>query len=336
MKPLLIAYATNEGIRLMNREDARRLTHVNLAFGIIRDGLLSLERLTIRDSLPRLRAWNPALKIVLSVGGWGAGGFSEMAATAAGREAFAASCREAMDTHALDGIDIDWEYPCSSAAGILSSPEDRENFTLLMRVLRKAAGEKIISIAAGVGHYFVRDTQMDLVAQECDYVQLMTYDLRSGFCHQAGHHTALDASAGDETGMTVRRGVQLFQDAGVPREKIVIGAAFYARRWDGVPDIHHGLLQQADSVGNSGPGYTTLLNEYIDKNGWTAYWDEDAQAPFLFNGSQFISYDDPRSLELKCRYLKREGLLGIMYWEHRHDSTHSLLKVMAEALNREA
>ena len=40
MKPLLIAYATNEGIRLMNREDARRLTHINLAFGVIRDGLL--------------------------------------------------------------------------------------------------------------------------------------------------------------------------------------------------------------------------------------------------------------------------------------------------------
>ena len=33
----------------------------------------------------------------------------------------------------LDGIDIDWEYPGSSAAGIKSSPQDRENFTLLLK-----------------------------------------------------------------------------------------------------------------------------------------------------------------------------------------------------------
>ena len=51
MKPLPIAYATNEGIRLMNREDALRLTHINLAFGVIRDGLLKAmaEALDIKE-----------------------------------------------------------------------------------------------------------------------------------------------------------------------------------------------------------------------------------------------------------------------------------------------
>lgn len=333
MKHLLIGYAGNKGIRMMTPEDARRLTHINLAFGVIEDGLLSLRHLDIWDRLPEIRSWNPDIKFVLSVGGWGAGGFSEMASTQAGRAAFVASCRQAMAQHALDGIDMDWEYPCSSSSGIASSPDDKENFTYLMQQLRAIAGDKIVSIAAGVGPYFVRDTQMELVAAACDYIQLMTYDLRSGNCRQAGHHTGLYASLGDTRMMTVQRGVELFRQAGVPKEKIVIGAAFYSRHWTGVPDQNRGLLQMAQSIANYGPGYDTLLADYINKNGWTAHWDEAAQAPFLWNGSEFISYDDPRSLALKCRYLKQEGLLGIMYWEHANDSTHTLLQAMAEELS---
>lgn len=334
MEVFLIAYAGNAGIRLMTAEDARRLTHINLAFGVIRDGLLDTSRLDIWDELKQIRAWNPDIRIVLSVGGWGAGGFSEMAATPQGIAAFASSCREAMDRYGLDGIDIDWEYPCSSSADIASSPADRENFTALMQALRDIAGDRIVSIAAGAGPYFTRDTEMDKVAAICDYIQLMTYDLRSGFCRQAGHHTGLYATRGDDSDMTVARAVDLFHAAGVPREKIIIGAAFYSRRWDGVPDVNRGLLQRAESLGNYGPGYAALRKDYIGKNGWTAHWDEDAQAPFLFNGSSLISYDDPRSVALKCRYLMEKGLLGIMYWEHSCDSTHTLLAAMASELGR--
>jgi chitinase len=69
MKHLLIAYATNKGVNMMTERDAQQLTHVNLAFGVIQDGLLSLEKLTVLNELPRLRAYNPQLRIVLSVGG---------------------------------------------------------------------------------------------------------------------------------------------------------------------------------------------------------------------------------------------------------------------------
>ena len=334
MKHFLIGYAGNPGIRMMTEQDARSLSHINLAFGVIRNGLLDTSKLTVWEDLRQIRAWNPDIRIVLSVGGWAAGGFSEMASTPRGISAFADSCRQAMDRHGLDGIDIDWEYPCSSAAGIASNPADKANFTALMRALRGVAGDRIVSIAAGAGPYFTRNTEMDKVAAVCDYIQLMTYDMRGGTGRQAGHHTGLDASRGDEDGMTVRRAAALFHKAGVPRDKIVIGAAFYSRKWDNVPDINRGLLQQAGSVGNYGPGYDRLLEEFIDKNGWVSHWDEDAKAPFLFNGRSFISYDDPRSVTLKCRYLKQEGLRGIMYWEHSSDSTRALLNAMAAELGR--
>lgn len=332
MKHLLIAYATNKGVNMMTERDAQQLTHVNLAFGVIQDGLLSLEKLTVLNELPRLRAYNPQLRIVLSVGGWGAGGFSNMASTPQGRDAFCASVEKALDTYKLDGIDIDWEYPCSDAAGIDCSPHDRENFTYLMQGLRKVAGERIVSIAAGAGDYFTRDTQMDLVAQACDYVQLMTYDMRSGFSYEAGHHTALDASQGDNEGMTVKRTVDLFHQAGVPYNKLVIGAAFYSRRWEGVPNVNNGLLQQAQTGGLFGPGYTELVESYINKNGWQHHWDEAAKASYLYNGSELISYDDPASVKAKCDYLRSKGLLGIMYWEHSCDPSRALLTALHEAL----
>ena len=64
MEVFLIAYAGNAGIRLMTAEDARRLTHINLAFGVIRDGLLDTSRLDIWDELKQIRAWNPDIRIV--------------------------------------------------------------------------------------------------------------------------------------------------------------------------------------------------------------------------------------------------------------------------------
>ena len=61
-----------------------------------------------------LRKQKPELKVLLSIGGWGSGRFSEMAANDEYRRAFAADCDRVVKEFALDGIDIDWEYPTSS------------------------------------------------------------------------------------------------------------------------------------------------------------------------------------------------------------------------------
>lgn len=128
MKYDVIAYCWNDALAGFTQEDARRLTHVNLAFGLLKDGLLDLHLLKYLHLLPRLREWNPEMKIVLSVGGWGADGFSDMAMTEEGRRNFAKSCLDAMEKYNLDGIDIDWEYPCNDAAGIGADPRGQGEF----------------------------------------------------------------------------------------------------------------------------------------------------------------------------------------------------------------
>ncbi|HCP51275.1 MAG TPA: chitinase, partial [Ruminococcaceae bacterium] len=179
MKYYSIGYAVNDGLPEVTREDVQKLTHMNLAFGLISEnGLLDLHQMTHLDLIPQFRDWNPALRVVLSVGGWGAGGFSLMSRTEEGRRAFAESCRKAVEEYHLDGIDIDWEYPCSDQAEIDCDSSDKQNYTKLLQALRDALGmNRIVSTAVGAGDYFPENTEMDKVAEIVDYVQLMTYDM---------------------------------------------------------------------------------------------------------------------------------------------------------------
>ena len=104
----IIGYAMDRSLPGVTERDARCLTHLNLAFGLIKDGRLDLSMLPSIGMAARFKQWAPGLRVVLSVGGWGAGGFSEMAMTEEGRRVFAASCLEAAERYGLDGIDIDW------------------------------------------------------------------------------------------------------------------------------------------------------------------------------------------------------------------------------------
>ena len=333
MQPILLGYATGKGLDCMTPEQANQLTHVNIAFSLIRDGLLSMHNLPdLKQQLARVRAMNPALKFVLSIGGWGAGGFSLMSRTQEGRDAFRDSVKKVLDEYELDGVDIDWEYPCNDAAGIDADPSDKQNFTYLMESMREAAGpDRIVSIAAGGGDYFVRDTEMDKVAEICDYIQLMTYDLN--WEHKVTrHHTSLYALENSYPEGNADYCTRLFHKAGVPLNKIVLGAAFYSRKWQGVQAENNGLLQPTETLGGYGPRYADLEANYINKNGFVRYWDDHAKAPYLFDGSTFISYDDEESIKAKCRYVRDHGLLGLMYWEHSCDPTGELLKAMYEGL----
>ena len=330
-KKYLIAYAQDRALPMITAEDCLHLTHINLSFAIPRSGVLSLENFEHLDELDRIRSYNKELKVVLSIGGAMVGGFSTLARTAAGRERFAVSVAEAVERLGLDGADLDWEFPCNGwLEGADDSPEDKENFTLLLQQMRHALGSgKILSIAAGAMPRFVEDTQMDQAAAVLDYVQIMTYDMRPG-CFYTGHHASLFPSRDDPWGDSTQQAVKRFFKAGVPLDKIVIGAAFYGRKWVGGA-AGQGLVRRADSMGDFAGIYDTI-RQYEQEGDWQVCWDEAAQANYMLRGDQFISYESARAIRLKCRYVLEQNLAGIMYWEHSYDTSHDLLKMMAEEL----
>src|SRR6185295_2655734 len=89
------------------------------------------------NSLLALKKQNPKLKVIISVGGWEADGFSDAALSDESRTKFAESALTLLRQHHADGIDLDWEYPGQGVAGIKFRPEDKENFTRLLRTLRE-------------------------------------------------------------------------------------------------------------------------------------------------------------------------------------------------------
>ena len=333
------AYVWTRALRDVTDADAAMLNQINLAFGLVKDGLLSF---TVRDeesfaqSMARIRRENPQMKITLSVGGWGAGGFSTMAMTEDGRKAFARSCRETVDRFALDGIDVDWEYPTIDWAGIDADPRDRENFTALLSELRHVLPDKLLTIAAGCGGYIRKSMDLPAIEPLLDYVALMSYDMRGVGC-VAGPHTALYSRTGAVDDYDRGCGdmyVRLFEEYGIPKAKQILGAAFYSRKWEGVPaGSMHGLGEKGsvEGSGGFGPHYGKLREEYIGKNGYELYRDNGAPYLYKEETGTFISFDDPISAAEKTRYVKENGLAGIMYWEHSCDPTRELLTAIDRA-----
>jgi chitinase len=263
----------------------------------------------------------PNLKVMVSLGGWGGcKTCSEVFSTPEGRKTFARSVKRILDNSGADGIDLDWEYPSIEGfPGHQFLPEDRDNFTALVTTLRHTLGRKaIISFAAGGFAQFLENSiDWKAVMPEVNYVNLMSYDLVNGFSKVTGHHTPLysNAAQAESTDSAVR----YMEKAGVPSNKIVIGAAFYARVWKGVKDVDNGLYQAG--IFKQGVGYNRFDSILSPQQGFKAYWDSVAQAPYMYNAkdSLFATYDDPRSVALKTKYAYDHHLGGIMFWQLAND-----------------
>lgn len=334
----LIGYVGTRDLANVTEADAKNLDIINIAFGHVIDGDVVWKNETAKEDLARIKAINPEIKFVLSVGGWGAGGFSEAAYTEEGRKRFSKTGIDIVLEYGLDGLDLDWEYPSYTVAGISGCIEDKQNFTLLLKQIREDLNEVnkdyLLTIAAGGGAYYLKGVEMDKAAEYLDYVQLMTYDLRGGFQTLTGHHTNLYAPHLDLFAASTEEAVRDFMAAGVPAEKLVIGIAFYSRMWKGVPNVDNGYLQMAETVGTYGPSYHELVADYINKNGFTRHWDDVCKAPYLFNGDTFISYDDEESISHKIKFMNEKGLLGAMYWEYGTDETRTLTGHMRQEIEK--
>ena len=327
--------------------DAGKIDTLIFAFATVRDGRVVLTSAAAKrlQTLVALKSRAPELKVEISVGGWAAGGFSEAARTAAGRRAFADSAAQLVADRGADGLDIDWEYPGHHESGIASSPDDRQDFTLLLQAVR-ASLDRVgaahgrsgktrytLSIAVADGP-FVNGIDIAAVDRYVDWFNLMTYDFCNAMTPDTCHHAGLRASKlAPADARTTDRAVEQFLASGVPSRKLVIGAAFYGREFGGVNPAHAGLYQPYKTFIAFVP-WAKLKADFIDKHGFTRHWDGHAQAAWLWSPATrtFISYDDPEALAAKAAFVKANHLGGIMYWEQTLDPDDELLDAIWRGL----
>lgn len=363
----ILAYYVPDELSPPEKLPLEKVTHIIFSFTKVIDGEMQFKDSETGEILKRLvkqKQKFPELKVMVACGGWGADGFSDMASTEENRQKFVKSVISFIEEYGLDGLDIDWEYPCIPAAGTKAREEDKKNFTMLMKNLRehldKLDRKQTLTFAAAGWKGYFENVELINVMKYVDYINLMTYDQRGASSPYTGHHTALGkieiedlekypvmeyidsikAEKGDEFDwepQSAERITQFCLKQGVKPEQIVIGAAFYGRSWKGVPSGYNGLYQPNKGAFIGGCPYHKIRNEFEQKNGYTRYWDTIAKAPYLFNSndSVFFSYDDTASVKLKTIYAKNQKLGGIMFWQLSHDTKeeNSLLNAIFEAAN---
>jgi len=304
-------------------------------------------------ALIKLKAANPHLKTIISVGGWSwSNRFSDVAASAATRETFANSAVNFLRKYQFDGVDLDWEYPVSGGLpGNSYRAEDKHNYTLLLQTIRQkldAAGaadgkQYLLTIASGASPQYANNTELSQIAATVDWINIMTYDFNGGWQNRSAHNAPLyyDPAAGaagvpNAAAFNDDAGVQGHLNAGVPASKLVLGVPFYGRGWSGCAPAGNGQYQSCTGMpaGTWEAGvfdFSDLQARYINMNGYTRYWNDTAKVPYLYNpsGGVYITYDDAESIGHKAAYIKTKNLAGAMFWEFSGDRNKTLLNKLA-------
>lgn len=317
--------------------DVSQLTHIIFSFTHLQANNLHVENKkdsqTIRK-LVLLKKKYPALKIILSMGGWG--GCEHCSAvfnTEDGRKDFASSSKQILAYFGADGIDLDWEYPAIEGFPKHQFlPEDKQNFTALVAEMRKQFGNKYeISFAAGgFTDYILNSIEWNKVMPLVNRVNLMTYDLVNGYATISGHHTPLFSTP--EQKESIANAVDMLDSLHVPLNKLTIGAAFYARIFKLQDTLQNGLYQPCTFL--KGVNYNQFGQSILNDTNYVYHWDFTAHAPYYFNAKEklLVSFDDKRSIAEKTKYVMSKGLDGIMFWELTNDVyNNGLLQAIDDA-----
>lgn len=317
------------------------------------------------NQLRKLKKLYPHLRVQLSLGGWTwSNYFSDAALTERSRKAFVASCIDlfikgnlpildggsggpGVAAGVFDGFDIDWEWPGSpngNTGNHVDPANDRANFKALLAEFRS----QLDALGSTTGKdyqlsAFLPANPQDIEAggwndpaifNSLDFGNIQGYDLWGAWDPTlTGHQGNLYADPADPRPdgkrFSVDESVRKYLDAGVSPAQLGLGMAAYGRGWQGATS--------ADPWGPAtaaAPGTYEAGNEDYDKlkTRGTDHYDAATGAAWRYDGNQWWSYDNTRTISQKASYAISKRLGGGMWWELSGDRQGELIGTFADAM----
>ncbi|HEV2134938.1 MAG TPA: glycosyl hydrolase family 18 protein [Terracidiphilus sp.] len=220
----------------------------------------------------------------------------------------------------FDGIDVDWEFPQRS---------DAENFRALIAEFRRQMnavrrGLKL-SIAVGDRPEMQPGTDFRALAPLVDEIGIMNYDYTGPWESRTGFLAPLFPTADAREYGSVAESITAYEKVGVPDRKLLMGIPFYGYEWRGVSPENSGLFQRGKGDSESKPYRTIRRLQSLH----TTQRNRESRAPWIFDGANFWTFEDPISVAYKCRYAAHRKLKGIMIWELGQDTAEATLLTAA-------
>lgn len=171
---------------------------------------------------------------------------------------------------------------------------------------------------------------------------------------KAGPNSPLNKASSSKYDSSVQQAVDAWHNAGIPKNKLVIGVPFYgtvlktSRAITSSTGLYVKLASpsaikgdqydelSADPCSGAKKSYSgeyqwrSIVKNGIlhNENGWKNYWDKTSATPYAAQSSQkkFLTYDNPTSIKDKVAFVNAHQLGGAMLWSlEMDDSKHTLL-----------
>ncbi|XP_058799230.1 probable chitinase 2 isoform X2 [Phymastichus coffea] len=269
-------------------------------------------------ALTTLKYAYPGLKISLAVGGWNDGSvnYSEMARDPYRRKRFINSVVHFLRTYGFDGVDLDWEFPTARGG----REYDKWNLVSLLEEMRHALKEHHFILTVAISpdvESMTRRYDIRGIAQNVDYVHLMTYDY-----HSLDGGVVMPNAPLDEVNKTL----DYVLSAGVSPHKFALGLPMYGRGYILAEPLRHTNENPIGkpSLKTSWPGpynsqegffgYNEICKHFLGNDSWIDRWDNLSSTPYSIHRHKVVVYDNVKSLQAKVLLAMQKGLAGVMVW----------------------
>ncbi|CAI5495010.1 unnamed protein product [Closterium sp. Naga37s-1] len=285
-----------------------------------------------------LKTANPAIKTLLSIGGYSAGTtvFANAASSASSRSAFIQSAIALARKYNFDGLDIDWEFPTGNAAPFSALLTD---FRAAIESEAAASGKSKLLLSAAVSAYEPTITQaydVPTLNKTLDFVNVMTYDLHGSWEKTTGMHTALEDLSNSQ--LSLKGAMTAWVSRGLARSKAMLGLAMYGRTWTlasasstGVGAAATGAGQTGSISQESGILFYKEIDQLVTAGGYTATLHTPTSSMYAVKGNQWVGYDNPSTITAKVQFAKAQSYGGWFFWALSQDANNALLNAAAAA-----